>query len=180
SKLTLKELKIDGGLKEKGRLVQINMTSPAVWDVFEEKGGLAAMKGDVRIEDAALPGGSFEFPFIGSLQADLIKDELTSEINAVLSSSKLDFRVKATRLSDPQVVFDLTADRFDFNTLFPPAAPAPAPTPTAPAPGGKLAATPPATAKTNTKPPTPAAPVPAGTLNLAFLDAIDVAGNIAI
>lgn len=179
-KLKLKELKIDGGLKQGDRFVQLKMTTPANWDRLADKGDLSAMKGDVRIEDAALPGGSFEFPFIGSVQADLIKDELTSEINAVLSSSKLDFRVKATRLSDPQVVFDLTADRLDFNTLFPPAAPAQAPTPAAPAPGGKPAAAPPAAAKTSTKPPTPAAPVPAGTLNLAFLDAIDVAGNIAI
>src|SRR3546814_16784775 len=67
--LTLKELKIDGGLKEGDRLVQLKMTSPANWNALDEKGGLSAMKGDVRIADSALPGGSFEFPFIGSLQA---------------------------------------------------------------------------------------------------------------
>jgi AsmA protein len=179
-KLTLKELKIDGGLKQGDRFVQLKMTTPANWDRLADKGDLSAMKGDVRIEDAALPGGSFEFPFIGSLQTDLIKDELTSEINAVLSSSKLDFRVKATRLNDPQVVFDLTADRLDFNTLFPPAAPAPAPTPAPAARDGKPVAPPPPAAKADAKPPTAAAPVRAGTLDLAFLDAVDVAGNIAI
>ncbi|HUH60724.1 MAG TPA: AsmA family protein [Candidimonas sp.] len=179
-KLTLKELKIDGGLKQADRFVQLKMTTPAHWDRLADKGDLSAMKGDVRVEDAALPGGSFEFPFIGSLQTDLIKDELTSEINAVLSSSKLDFRLKATRLSDPQVVFDLTADRLDFNTLFPPAAAAPAPPSAAPAAGGKPATSPPPPAKADAKPPAPAAPVPAGTLNLAFLNSVDVAGNIAI
>src|SRR5690606_37160821 len=86
-KLTLKELKIDGGLKQGDRFVQLKMTTPANWDRLADKGDLSAMKGDVRIEDVALPGGSFEFPFIGSVQADLIKDELTSEINAVLSST---------------------------------------------------------------------------------------------
>src|SRR3546814_13398814 len=93
--LTLKELKIDGGLKEGDRLVQLKMTSPANWNALDEKGGLSAMKGDVRIEDSALPGGSFEFPFIGGMQADLIKEEPISEINAVISGSKRDFKAKA-------------------------------------------------------------------------------------
>src|SRR5690606_15878661 len=135
-RLTLRELKIDGGLKQGERLVQLKMTSPAHWDRFKDNGALSAMKGDVRIEDAALPGGSFEIPFIGSMQADLVKDELVSEINAVVSSSKLDFRVKATQLNDPKVAFDLTADRLDFNTMFPPVT-APAPAPVAPADGAK-------------------------------------------
>src|SRR3546814_15936020 len=87
------------------------MSSPANWDVFGEVGGLSAMQGDVKIEDAALPGGSFAFPFIGSLRVDLIKDELASEINAVLSGSKLDFSLTATQLKNPKFVFDLTADK---------------------------------------------------------------------
>jgi AsmA protein len=180
SKLTLKELKLDGSLKKSNRLVQLKMTSPANWDVFAEKGSLSAMKGDIRIEDAALPGGSFEFPYIGSLQADLIEDQISSDINAVLSGSRLDFGLKATRLDDPKVDFALKADKLDFNTLFPPVPPAkPAPAPEAKAagkpaePAGKPAPQPaPESA--------PAAPAPSSTLNLSFLDSIDVTGNIAI
>ncbi len=171
--LTLKELKIDGGVKQGDRLVQLKMTSPANWDMFERKGALSAMKGDVRIEDAALPGGSFEIPFIGSLQADLIKDELVSEVNAVLSSSKLDFQVKATRLEDPKVTFSLAADKLDFNTVFPPVV---VKAPPLPAQDGE---TPPAQAQ-----PKPAAappkPVAAETMNLSFLNSMDLTGNIAI
>ncbi|HWL28425.1 MAG TPA: AsmA family protein [Burkholderiaceae bacterium] len=179
SKLTLKELKLDGGLKKSNRLVQLKMTSPANWDVFAEKGSLSAMKGDIRIEDAALPGGSFEFPYIGSLQADLIEDQISSDINAVLSGSRLDFGLKATRLDNPKVDFDLKADKLDFNTLFPPVPPAkPAPAP-APKPADK-----PAEPAQKPAPPPPAeaqaAPAPSNTLNLAFLDSIDVSGNIAI
>ncbi|MFW7341613.1 AsmA family protein [Pollutimonas sp. H1-120] len=171
--LTLKELKIDGGLKEGDRLVQLKMTSPANWDVFEEKGGLSAMKGDVRIEDAALPGGSFEFPFIGSLQADLIKDELVSEINAVLSGSKLDFKVKATQLKSPKVTFGLAADKLDFNTLFPPVSPKEAPAKAAKE-GDKPAEAAPAPA------PKPAAQAASTALDLSFLDSVDLTGTIAI
>ncbi len=179
SKLTLKELKIDGGLKEGARLLQLKMTSPANWDVFAEKGGLSAMKGDMRIEDAALPGGSFEFPFIGSLQADLLKDELVSELNAVLSGSKLDFRVKATQLKSPKVAFGLTADKLDFNTLFPPPAPPkPPPAPAAPA-AEKAGETQPAPPK---EPPKPAAKPQAKSdkLDFAFLDSVDLTGTVAI
>ncbi|NGM88940.1 AsmA family protein [Parapusillimonas sp. SGNA-6] len=180
SKLTLKELKLDGSLKKSNRLVQLKMTSPANWDVFAEKGSLSAMKGDIRIEDAALPGGSFEFPYIGSLQADLIEDQISSDINAVLSGSRLDFGLKATRLDDPKVDFALKADKLDFNTLFPPVPPAkPAPAPEAKATGkpAEPAAKP---APQPAPESAPAAPAPSSTLNLSFLDSIDVTGNIAI
>ncbi|WP_353154190.1 AsmA family protein [Pollutimonas bauzanensis] len=171
-KLSLKELKIDGGLKQGDRLVQVNLTSPAAWDAFERKGALSAMKGDVRIEDAALPGGSFEIPFIGSLQADLVKDEVVSEINAVLSSSKLDFKFLATHLQDPKIGFNLTADKLDFNTIFPPVVPK---APVVPAKDGSKPPAEPAP-----KAAEPAKPVPAAVLDLSFLDSLDVTGNIGI
>jgi AsmA protein len=175
SNLTLKELKIDGGLKEGDRLVQLKMTSPANWSLFDEKGGLSAMKGDIRIEDAALPGGSFEFPFIGSMQADLIQDEIVSEINAVLSGSKLDFKVKATQLKSPKVTFGLAADKLDFNTLFPPVVLKEAPA--KPAKEGEKPAEP---APAPAPKPKPAVQGGSTALNLAFLDSVDLAGTIAI
>lgn len=124
--LTLKELKLDSAYKQGSRVVGVQMSSPATWSPFGRRGGLSAMKGDIRIEDSALPAGSFQFPFIGSMQADLYKDELSSEINAVLSGSKIDFSLAASHLTDPRIAFDLSADDIDLNTLFPPPAKAPA------------------------------------------------------
>lgn len=118
--LTLKELKVEGSLKQGDRLIQLNASSPANWDTVEDKGALTAIKGDVKIEAPAMRKGSFEFPLIGSMHADLKKDQLTSEINAVLNGSKLDFTVAATHLRDPNIVFNLDADSLDFNRLFPP------------------------------------------------------------
>ncbi|NYT64029.1 AsmA family protein [Alcaligenaceae bacterium] len=172
-KLTLKELKIDGGLKQGERFVQVKLSSPAGWDMYTSKGILSAMKGDVRIEDAALPGGSFEIPFIGSMQTDLVKDELSTEINAVLSGSKLDFRVKATQLRDPRVVFDLVADKLDFNTMFPP--PVAKSAPEAVAKDGAKPEAEPAKAVAE-----PSKPARVDTLDLSFLDAVDLTGKIAI
>ncbi|OWT58407.1 AsmA family protein [Candidimonas nitroreducens] len=181
--LTLKELKIEGGLKHGQRLVQFNLSSPAVWNSIRQRGELSAMKGDVKIQAPALPGGSFEFPMIGSLHADLVKDQLNSEINAVLSGSKLDFKVQATRLADPKVVFDLSADSLDFNKLFPPAQPKPAAKPQDKA---QAADQDKSKDKAQAAPAQPAAKAAAAAaaapqpIDLSFLQPLDVTGTVKV
>lgn len=181
-KLTLKELKLAGTLKQDGRAIQLNVSSPANWDVFQEQGGLSAMKGDVKFEDTALPNGGLEFPLIGSLQADLVKDEINSEINAIINGSKLDFKVKARRLDDPKVVFSLQADALDFNKFFPlPVDPAQATAPAGKSDAGKpaAAAAKPAS-KASAKSASGAPPKPADTINLTLLNSVDISGNVKI
>lgn len=178
--LTLKELKIEGGLKQGQRLVQFNLSSPAVWNSIRQRGELSAMKGDVKIQAPALPGGSFEFPMIGSLHADLVKDQLSSEINAVLSGSKLDFKVQATQLADPKVVFNLSADSLDFNKLFPPAQPKPAAKPQDKAQAsGQDKSKDKAPAQPAVKPAAAAAAAPQP-FDLSFLQPLDVTGHIKV
>lgn len=176
--LSFKELKVDSGLKQGDRLVQLNLSSPGSWNFLAEQGGLSAIKGDVKIQDAALPGGSFDFPMIGSLSADLVKDQIVSEIDAVLNGSKLDFKLKATHLNDPAVAFDLNADSLDFNKLFPPVTGKPETKPAA-APGKPAAKKAPATSG-KAGPATPAAPVPSEPIDLKFLDSANVTGTIKI
>lgn len=183
SQLTLKELKLDGRMQQGKQLVQVNMTSPASWNVFEEKGTLSAMRGDVRIEHPALPGGSFEFPFIGSVAADLLKDDIKSELDAVLSGSKLGFRVGIKRLDRPQVDFALHADQLDFNTLFPAAAKVAAPgSPAAEAQQKKEQAAPANEKAAEAAPAQPAATPapPARTVKLSFLRSMDLRGTIDV
>ncbi|HEY9280590.1 MAG TPA: AsmA family protein [Eoetvoesiella sp.] len=174
--LTLKELKIDGGLKQGDRLLQVNVSSPAEWNVNEKQGGLSAIKGDVKIEDKALPTGTFGFPLIGNVRADLVKDVVSSEFNAVINSNPLRFNLKATQLAEPRIVFDLQSDAIDFNNFFGPAAkPAPA------APAKSDAAT---TASPKPAPPAqasaPVAAKPAASIDLSMLDPLDLTGNIKI
>ncbi len=180
--LTLKELKLDGRMQQGQQLVHVNMTSPASWNVFEERGNLSAMRGDVRIEHPALPGGNFEFPFIGSVAADLLKDDIRSELDAVLSGSKLGFRIGVKRLERPQVDFALQADQLDFNTLFPAAAKvAPPGSPAAEAEQRQQQATEPAENAPDAAPaPAPAAPAAARTFNLGFLRDMDLTGKIDV
>lgn len=178
SQLSFKELKLDGRMQQGEQLVQVNMTSPASWHVFEERGTLSAMRGDVRIEHPALPGGTFEFPFIGSVAADLRKDDIRSELDAVLSGSKLGFRVGVKRLDRPQVDFSLHADQLDFNTLFPAAAKVAAPgSPAAKADQAQQAETP---AEPPPAEPADAAPVAARAFDLSFLRDMDLTGKVDV
>src|SRR3546814_4323330 len=107
------------------------------------------------------------------MQADLIKDELISEINAVISGSKLDFKVNATHSKSPKVVFGLAAEKLDFNTLFPPLPAKPAPAKVA-NDSAAPAETAPATAKSP-----PAAQSASATPSLSFLDSVDLTGTVA-
>ena len=117
--LALKDLKLDTTYRQGRRLVRKQLVSPARWQPFDERGSLSAIKGDIHIEDPGLPGGEFSFPFIGSLQADLRTDELTSQINAVLSGSPLDLSIKATEFDNPRWVVALKSDSLDLDQLFP-------------------------------------------------------------
>ncbi|NYT75445.1 AsmA family protein [Alcaligenaceae bacterium] len=180
SKLTLKELKVDATDKKGDRVVRLKMTSPASWQVFRKLGGLSAMRGDIRIEDKALPGGNFEFPFIGSLQADLFKDRLDTEINAVLSGSKLNFTLSATQLKDPKVNFAFVADTLDFNTLFPSAALVEVEKPSQEASASEKPAAKPAPKPAQAKPAQTKPAAPPEKFDFGFLDAVDVYGTFAI
>ena len=173
--LTLQELKVDSTQKRGDRLVTIQMSSPAAWSPFSREGGLSAMKGDVRIEDVTLPGGRFQFPFIGSSKADLYQDELSAAINAVLGGNKIDFNLAVSQLSDPHFVFDLTADSVDLNTLFPP------PKEPAPSAADEEASEEEASdedASTEPAAKTPAPAEPTRQFDWSFLDSAHVQGNI--
>lgn len=178
--LSLKELKVDGSLKDGDHLMLVNMSTPVQWDVINEKGTFSAIKGDVTIQDnTEEPASTFEFPLIGSLHADLFKDEISSEINAVLNGAPLNFNFKATELSDPKLRFALQADMLDFDKLFPMPRPAPAQA----APQGEPAAK--AEEAADAKKAPEAAPEdepeqqPAP-IDLTLLNDIDVAGTVKL
>lgn len=119
--LTLKSAKLDAQLKTGDQLTQIALASPVEWDVSNDAAVLSAIKGDVRINDAYLPSGSFEFPFIGSLHVG--KEGLESDLNAVLSGTPLNFSLGLSQWQKPRWQFALQADAVDLDKLFPPVPP---------------------------------------------------------
>ncbi len=181
NELRLQAMKLDGGITRGDRLTRLQLTSPATWDRSLRKGSLSAIKGDLSIRDSASQGPAFEFPMIGSVHLDQIKDTLDADINAVIEGGQLAFKSQTNRLADPQTRFSLVADRIDLNRwLAPPPAAAPAKAAKgkgAAAEGGDKPAETPAA-----PPAAPAAaPAPADTrIDLSFLEDKDIAGTVKI
>jgi len=146
--LDIKQAKLEAALKQGERLVKVDAASPLAVSMTERKAALTALKGDVNIADKTLPKGSLQIPVIGSLAADLIKDEASAKINAVLEGGQFDLTASVTRLAQPRINFSLAVDTLDLDKLVPPT-PVPVPKP----PAGK-----PADGESKTQAPPPAQP----------------------
>jgi AsmA protein len=166
--LDIKEAKLDSTSKNGERVVKLNFASPLSLNLLQRSGGLSALRGDVNITDPGLPKGSLQIPVIGSVTADLLKDQATSKINAVLEGGKFDLSADITKLSDaPRVNFALAVDTLDLDKLVPPAA----------APAAK----PPAEGKKDESKPAQPAPAPADdSINLSALIGPSVNGTLKV
>ncbi|MGE8686287.1 MAG: AsmA family protein [Achromobacter sp.] len=168
--LDIKEAKLDSTSKNGERVVKLNFASPLSLNLLQRSGGLSGLRGDVNITDPGLPKGSLQIPVIGSVTADLLKDQATSKINAVLEGGKFDLSADITRLSDaPRVNFALAVDTLDLDKLVPPAAPP--------------AAKPPAEGKKDENKPAQPAPAPAppdDSINLSALIGPSVNGTLKV
>lgn len=167
--LDIKEAKVDSTSKTGERVVKLNFASPLTLNLLQRSGGLSALRGDVNITDPGLPKGNLQIPVIGSLAVDLLKDQATSKINAVLEGGKFDLTADITRLSDaPLVKFALVVDTLDLDKLVPPVAAAPAKPPAE----GK---------KDETKPAPPAPPAPVDdSIDLSALVGPSVNGTLKV
>jgi len=174
--LDIDQAKIDGTLKQGERVVKAAFTSPASLNLLQRSGGLSAVKGEVDITDPSLPKGSLQIPVIGSLSADLSKDQAGARISAVLESGKFDLTADVAQLTQmPSVKFALAVDTLDLDKLAPPAT-APKPAAATPADDGKQDASKP-----------PATPAPAqnaaeedDNIDLSFLVGPSATGTIKI
>ena len=175
--LDIKEAKLDSTSKNGERIVKLNFASPLSLNLLQRSGGLSGLRGDVNITDPGLPKGSLQIPVIGSVTADLRKDQATSKINAVLEGGKFDLSADINKLSDaPQVNFALAVDTLDLDKLVPPAAAAPAqPAPKQPAEAKKEDGKPAQPAPA----PAPAKPVD-DTIDLSALIGPSVNGTIKV
>ncbi|WP_191577954.1 AsmA family protein [Achromobacter insolitus] len=168
--LDIKEAKLDSTSKKGDRVVKLNFASPLSLNLLMRSGAMSALRGDVNITDPGLPKGSLQIPVIGSLTVDLLKDQATSKINAVLEGGKFDLSADITKLTDtPQMKFALVVDTLDLDKLVPPVVAAPLKPPA----DGKKDDSKPAPA------PAPAAPVD-DTINLSALVGPSVNGTLKV
>ncbi|MCW3154686.1 AsmA family protein [Achromobacter spanius] len=170
AELDIKEAKVDSTSKNGERVVKLNFASPLSLNLWQRTGSLSALRGDVNITDPGLPKGNLQIPVIGSVNVDLLKDQATSKINAVLEGGKFDLSADITKLSEmPVVKFALAVDTLDLDKLAPPVVPAPAKPPA----DGK---------KDESKPATPAAPAAPvdDTIDLSALVGPSVNGTLKV
>ncbi|MBB1594704.1 AsmA family protein [Achromobacter sp. UMC46] len=167
AELDIKEAKVDSTSKNGERVVKLNFASPLSLNLLQRSGGLSGLRGDVSITDPGLPKGSLQIPVIGSLTVDLLKDQASSKINAVLEGGKFDLSADITKLTDtPMVKFALAVDTLDLDKLVPPVAAAPAKPPA----DGK---------KDESKPAAPVAPVD-DSIDLSALVGPSVNGTLKV
>lgn len=179
--LDIKEAKLDSTSKNGERIVKLNFASPLSLNLLQRSGGLSGLRGDVNITDPGLPKGSLQIPVIGSVTADLLKDQATSKINAVLEGGKFDLSADITKLSDsPKVSFALAVDTLDLDKLVPPAAATPAqPAPKQPAEAKKEDGKPAQPAAAPAQAPAPGKPAD-DTIDLSALIGPSVNGTIKV
>lgn len=165
-RLQWKEMKVDATLTQAERKVQLKMSSPARWDVFGQTAGFSAIKGDVVIRDPALPGGSFDFPLIGSVQANLPQNEVVSQIDAVINGSPVDLDIRSQLADAGLTTLDLRAEKLNIDELFP----------QAPAAGGGEAG------QQGQTPKKPAEPEKAASsrVDLSFLNNLNLTGKVQL
>jgi len=173
AELDIDQAKVDGTLKQGDRVIKAAFTSPLTLNLLQRSGALSALKGDVAITDPGLPKGSLQIPVIGSLSADLAKDQAGARINAVLEGGKFDLTADVAQLSQaPSVKFALAVDTLDLDKLAPPTPAAPPPVPTGD--GKQDASKPPAPA------PAPAAAADDGNIDLSALVGPTASGTVKI
>ncbi|CAM4208878.1 AsmA family protein [Bordetella tumbae] len=135
SELDIKEVKFDSTLTKGERVIKAAFSSPATFNLWQRAISLLTLRGEVNITDPGLPKGSLQIPVIGSMNANLQKDQAGARINAVLEGGKFDLTADVKQLSAvPDITFALAVDTLDLDKLAPPVA---APAPKAPEGDGK-------------------------------------------
>ncbi|MVW71722.1 AsmA family protein [Bordetella sp. 15P40C-2] len=121
--LDIKEVKFDSTLTEGERVVKASFVSPATFNFWQRAISLLTLRGEVNITDPALPKGSLQIPVIGSMSANMQKDQAGAKISAVLEGGKFDLTADVKQLSKlPDITFALAVDTLDLDKLAPPVA----------------------------------------------------------
>ncbi|OZI44023.1 AsmA family protein [Bordetella genomosp. 4] len=135
SELDIKEVKFDSTLTKGERVIKAAFSSPATFNLWQRAISLLTLRGEFNITDPGLPKGSLQIPVIGSMNANLQKDQAGAKINAVLEGGKFDLTADVKQLSAvPDITFALAVDTLDLDKLAPPVT---APAPKAPEGDGK-------------------------------------------
>lgn len=99
------------------RTVSGEFSSPFSADINALVFDIPKLVGKLNIKDPSLPNGAMEGTFNLNTHADIKKERANSQFNLVLAETKLKGDVAVTSFKQPNIKFNLNADKLDLNKL---------------------------------------------------------------
>lgn len=130
----------DISAKQGARTVQGKFSSPFSGNIEQMIFELPKLAGNLDVKDPALPNGAMKGDFALKLYADVKQEQVKSDFNLAIDSTKLNGDVAVASFSKPNIKFNLNADTLDLNKLLGKPTAQPAKTSSAPAKPADLSA----------------------------------------
>ncbi|MFT0533776.1 AsmA family protein [Castellaniella hirudinis] len=109
--LQFRTASLDAAYTQGQRLLQLKLASPLAWDTRQHQGSLSAVQGDFSVQEPAHDQALVQFPLIGSLHLDLVRDALDMDLSAMVDGAQATLKSATTRLADPRTTFTLNAEK---------------------------------------------------------------------
>lgn len=103
--------------KQGARTIQGKFSSPFSGNIDALIFELPKLVGNLDVKDPALPNGAMKGDFALKLYADVKQEQVKSDFNLAMDSTKLNGDVAVASFSKPNIKFNLNADSLDLNKL---------------------------------------------------------------
>ena len=138
--VSIAKVALDATLQQGPRKTVAALTGSAKANTEAQIFSLPQFAGTVTLEDPALPQKTLKLPLNGAVDVDAKKETIVARLATTAAESKFDVKVDVAGFATPRIGFDLSADKLDLDTWFPPEkTPASAPAPAAKGGGGGAA-----------------------------------------
>ena len=107
----------DISAKQGARTVQGKFSSPFSGNLEQLIFDLPKLAGNLDVKDPALPGGAMKGDFALKLHADVKQEQVKSDFNLAIDTTKLNGDVAVAGFKKPNIKFNLNADTLDLNKL---------------------------------------------------------------
>ncbi|HSH71723.1 MAG TPA: AsmA family protein [Methylophilaceae bacterium] len=97
--------------------IQGKFSSPFSGNIDQLIFDLPKLAGSLDVKDPALPNGAMKGDFALKLYADVKKEQVNSDFNLAIDTTKLKGDVAVASFSKPNIKFNLNADQLDLNKL---------------------------------------------------------------
>lgn len=107
----------DISAKQGARTVQGKFSSPFNGNLEQLVFDLPKLAGNLDVKDPVLPGGAMKGDFTLKLHADIKQEQLNSDFNLSIDTTKFNGDVAVAGFKQPNIRFNLNADTLDLNKL---------------------------------------------------------------